>query len=95
MSTKEAYEKKLEAQLAEWNADIEKLKAKANKAEGDIQLEYNKRIDDLHAMRESVEIKLHELKNSSGSAWEDLKVGLDGAFISLDEAVKSAISRFK
>ena len=37
---KEGYIKKLQAQLGGWSAEIEKLKAKAEKAEGDAQLEY-------------------------------------------------------
>ena len=40
MNMKEAYEKKLEAQMEEWSLEIDKLKAKADKAEADSQLEY-------------------------------------------------------
>ena len=40
MSMKEAYEKKMRAKLDEWGAQIDKLKAKADAAEADVQLEY-------------------------------------------------------
>jgi hypothetical protein len=35
MSMKEAYEQKLQAQLDEWGAEIDKLKAKSDNAEAD------------------------------------------------------------
>jgi hypothetical protein len=47
MGMKEAYQKKLQAQLDEWNAEIEQLKAKADKAEAESQLEYYKKIEEL------------------------------------------------
>ena len=54
MGMKEAYEKKLQAQLDEWGAEIDKLKAKADKAEADAQLDYYKEIEELRT-------KLHHL----------------------------------
>lgn len=95
MSMKEAYEKKLQAQLDEWSAEIDKLKAKADSAEGDAQLEYYKKIEELQSMKENVANKLAELKNSGEGAWVDLKAGIDSAWDSLDKALKSASTRFK
>ena len=95
MSTKEAYEKKLQAQLDEWRLEIDKLKAKADKAEADAQLKYYKQIEDLRSRREEVKGKLDKLKASSGDAWKDLKGGIDSAWDALNDALKSARSRFK
>ena len=49
MSEKQAYEKKLEAQLDAWSADIDKLKAKADKVGADTRLEIERRVKDLQA----------------------------------------------
>lgn len=95
MSIKEAYQKKLEAQLDEWSLEIDKLKAKADKAEADSQLEYYKHIEELRAMQETVHSKLDELKAANDDAWEDIKAGVDNAWNSLSNALKSAASRFK
>ena len=95
MSMKEAYQKKLQAQLDEWSAEIDKLKAKADSAEGDAQLEYYKKIEELRSIQEAANNKLTELKHASDDAWEDLKAGLDSAWDSLGNALKSAASRFK
>lgn len=95
MGIKEAYEQKLQAQLDEWKADIDKLKAKANEADADAQIEYYNQIDELRAMQETARNKLTELKESSDDAWEDLKAGIESARTSLGNALKSAKSRFK
>lgn len=95
MNMKEAYQKKLQAQLDEWNSEIDILKAKADKAEADSQLEYYKQIEELRSMQEEANSKLIELKGASDDAWEDLKAGMDNAWDSLGNALKSAKSRFE
>lgn len=95
MSMKEAYEQKLQAQLDEWSAEIDKLKAKTDAAEADVQLEYYKQIEELRSMQEAANNKLVELKDAGDDAWEDLKAGIDSAWGSLGNALKSASSRFK
>ncbi len=94
MGKKEAYEKKIEAQLKEWKIDIDKMKAKADKADAEAKLEYYKQIEDLRTKQEAAQKKLTELKSTGEAAWEDLKAGIDLAWSSLGEAVKSAKSRF-
>ncbi|MCR4291511.1 MAG: hypothetical protein NUV76_01390 [Candidatus Kuenenia sp.] len=95
MSMKEAYEKKFQAQLDEWKAEINKLKAKADKADADAQIEYYKQIEDLRSKQEVAGEKLKEFKDETEDAWEDLKAGVESAWDSLGKAVKSAISQFK
>ena len=94
MSEKQAYEKKVRAQYDEWSAEIDKLKAKANNVEADMQLEYEEKIKELRTLQAAAEEKLEELKNSSDDAWEDVKAGLDAAWDSLGNALRSARSRF-
>lgn len=95
MSMKEAYEQKLQAQLKEWGAEIDRLKAKADDAEADAQLEYYKEIEKLRSMQEAANRKLAELKEASDDAWEDLKADVDSAWDSMSSVLKSASSRFK
>ncbi|MCB2184195.1 MAG: coiled coil domain-containing protein [Desulfobulbaceae bacterium] len=95
MSKKEAYEKKLQAQLDEWEAEIDKLKAKADKAQADAQIDYNEEIEELRAMHAEAKGKLAELRKAGDDAWKDLKMGIESAKDSLGTALKSAFSRFK
>jgi autotransporter translocation and assembly factor TamB len=95
MTMKEAYEKKLEAQLDEWKTEIDKLKAKVEKAEADAQIKYYEQIEDIRAKQKIAQEKLAELKKAGEDASEDLKIGLDKALKNLRGAIESATSRFK
>ncbi|WP_020680563.1 hypothetical protein [Marinobacterium rhizophilum] len=95
MSMKEAYEKKMHAQLDEWDAEIRKLKARADKAQADGQLEYYKQIEDLRERQQRAQEKLDELRRASDTAWEDMRAGIESAWDSMAEAMRKASSRFK
>jgi uncharacterized coiled-coil DUF342 family protein len=95
MNIKESYRQKLQAQLDEWGAEIDKLKARADRADADIKLEYYEQIDDLRVKQQAVTDRLAELKSASDDAWEDLKAGVESARFTLGEAVERAAARFK
>lgn len=95
MSKKEAYEKKLEAQLDEWNAKIDVLKAKAQRAGADAKVDYEETIEDLQQKRAAAKSKLQDLREASDDAWDDLKEGVEQAWDNLGQAVSRATERFK
>ena len=92
---KEVYIHRLQAQFDEWKPEIDRLKAKAEQAAADAKIEYKKLIEDLQAKQKTARVKLDELRQSSGGAWEDLKTGIEGAWSELEKAVKAAISKYK
>ncbi|MDY6823548.1 MAG: hypothetical protein SWH68_07090 [Thermodesulfobacteriota bacterium] len=92
---RDAYVQKLKAKMDEWNAEIDKIEVKADQAEAEAKIEYEKQLADLRAKRKDVEEKIAELQQAGDGAWGDLKVGMDSALDSLRNAVKSAASRFK
>jgi chromosome segregation ATPase len=94
MNEKQAYEKKLQARYDEWSAQIDKLKAKSKQVEANAQLEYARQIKELRAMQEAAGERLGELKDASDDAWKDLKIGVDAAWDSLGNALRSAQARF-
>lgn len=95
MSMKDAYVTKMHAKLDEWSAEIDNLKAKADVAEANVQLEYEQQISELKLKQNEAHKKLLELKNASDGAWEDLKAGVERAWVSVSSAVESATSRFR
>ena len=95
MKNKEAYRQKLEAQMREWSAKIDVLKAKADQAEADAKIEYQNRIEDLRQKKEALQAKLSELQNASDAAWKDIKAGTERAAADLKDALQSALSKFK
>jgi len=92
---KKQYEQKLQAQLDEWSAEIDKLKAKANNMEADAKIEYEREIEKLNSIKESLSDKLAEIKESGDDALEDINVGFHDAMNSLNNAFKLAASRLK
>ena len=95
MADKDAYVQKMQAKLDEWNAEIDKLKAKAAQAEADSRVEYQKQIQNLQEKRQGAEKKLAEVRQAGESAWQDLKAGAQSAWDAMEDALKSARSRFK
>lgn len=94
MNEKTAYEKKQQARLDEWAAEIDKLKAKAKRADAEARIKLNEEIKEAEAMQQKVEDKLAELRSNTDDAWTDIKSGLDEATESLGESLRSAASRF-
>lgn len=95
MNDKEIYKQKFQAQLDGWQADIDKLKAKALTSKSDIQLEINKLTDELEASTKSAKEKLSELTEASGDALASVKSGVESAWDSLKKSVHDAVSKFK
>jgi len=94
MSDRDAYQDKLQAQLDEWKADIDKLRARAAQAEADARIALEREVDELNARREAVAAKLAELRSASGEAFDDLKQGADAARQQLGSAISAAVQRF-
>ena len=95
MNMKEAYQNKLQAQLDEFSAEIVKLKAKAEKAQAGVQLEYYRQIEELRTMHESANSKLVKLKDARNDAWEELTAGIDNAWDTFGNSIQSLTSRRK
>ena len=92
---RKAYERKLDAQLDEWSAQINVLKAKADKAKAEVKIEYYKTIEVLERKQKDARAKLQELKTAGDEAWEDLKTGAEKAWAEVKNAYHDARSRFK
>ena len=94
MDKRDAYEKKQQARLDEWTAEIDKLKAKAERADAEARIKLIEDIGAAEAMQQQVEEQLKDLRSSTDDAWTDVKRGLDEAAESLGSSLRSAASRF-
>jgi len=95
MNDKDLYKQKFQAQLDEWKADIDKLKAKAANAKADVQLDINKLVDELEAKTKVATDKLAELSATGEESWQSLKTGVESSWDSLKSSVRDAVSKFK
>lgn len=95
LSAKQSFQEKLEAQLKEWDAKLDKLKAEAPEQKGKIRTEFEKQLEALAVKRENANEKLQELRKHTEDAWEDLKDGAENAWTDLRVAMERIASRFK
>lgn len=94
MEEKNAYQKKLQAKLDEWQADIDKMMAKAKQASADSQIKYEKQIEELRARRDEMAEQLEKLQKSQSAAWLDMKAGAEKAWDDMNTAMRKAWDRF-
>jgi poly(hydroxyalkanoate) granule-associated protein len=94
VAKKESYQKKLETQLKDWDAQIDQLTAKAKKAKGDAQLKVQGEIDSLRSQRAALQNQFDELRNRGEEAWEDLKEGVEKAWSDINDALGKAANHF-
>jgi chromosome segregation ATPase len=95
MNEKELYQQKKQAQLDEWQAELEELKAKASGASADAQLKMNTQIEALEGKIEEGKAKLAEIGEASEGAWESIKEGVESAWDSMKSAFSDAAAKFK
>jgi predicted nuclease with TOPRIM domain len=95
MSTREAFIRRMQEKLEEWNAEIDTLSAKADKLTAGVSNDYHGRIESLKVKQAAAREKMEELQHAGEGAWEDLKSGTEMAWTAMGEALDSAKNRFK
>jgi poly(hydroxyalkanoate) granule-associated protein len=94
VAKKVSYQKKLEAQLRDWDAQLDQLMAQAQKAKEDARLKIQGEIDNLRRQRAALQHQLDELRSRGEEAWEDLKKGVDKAWGDINEALGKVAAHF-
>jgi chromosome segregation ATPase len=92
---KQVFQQKLEAQLKDWDAKLDELKAKTNEAKTELRADYEKQLEILSDKRATAQAKLQELRLRTEDAWEDLKGGTERAWDEMRKALDQIASRFK
>ena len=95
MKDRKLQEQKFRAQLDEWKAEIEKLKAQAMKAGTDVGLHMNRQIGALESKVADAERRFTELSRASDDAWGEIRNGVEEAWKSLKTAFIDAVSKYK
>ncbi len=90
----QAVREQMETKLDEYGKEIDQLQAKAEKLEGDARAKAEQQLTALRQKRDAVAEKVKELGSSSGSAWEQLKSGIDAAMEDLANTYKNVVAEF-
>ncbi len=91
---RDAYVQQMKARMDEWNAEIDKLKAKADQAKAGSKIEYQRQIEDLREKRNKFQHRITEIEQAGEGAWEDLKQGVENSWEALKLSLSKAKSRF-
>ena len=94
-TAKQVFQQKLEAQLKDWDARLDELKAKALEAKAELRADYEKQLETLSSKRTVAHAKLQELRLRTEDAWEDLKGGTERAWDEMRKALDQITSSFK
>ena len=92
---KETYQQKIQEQLDEWRADIDRLKEKAKNATAETKLKYQDNIDKLEHKMDEGKSKLKNLKESSAEAWDAVKDGADSIWDTMQATFAEVKERLK
>lgn len=90
----ETYKAKFDGAIRQWNAEADKLQAKAERAGADAQAKFKEQFAEIRQKESAVRERLTEFGNAAQSASEDLKAGLDKAVSDFSDAVEKARQQF-
>ncbi len=95
MENQDLYKQKLEAKIAEWNAELDKLRAKSKGASADVQLDFDAKISEFQHKLDAGKAELARLSDQSSDAMDSLKEGLENAWAALSTACSDALEKMK
>ena len=94
MSKRDEYVEKLKAQLEQWNTEVVRWEAKAQKAQAGARVEYEKQLKEVRRQRDQALEQMKRVQAATGDAWVDLVRGADEAWAKMREALEKARSHF-
>ena len=95
MSLKDVYREKMEAKLAEQQARLDLLKARAKMAVADGKIMAYEELADAEQKMAAAQVKLKELAQASQGAFQEMKAGMENAWVALKSASQKAAQKYK
>jgi hypothetical protein len=86
METVEAHVGRMEAELKQWGARLDKLLTKVDAAGAGAKVDYRKRLDDLKEKYIVAEARFADLKAAGSAKWDTFKGGVESAWHELETA---------
>lgn len=87
MDNKEKYIERLKTKLDEWNEEINRLEAKAKKAEAGARERYEKELQNLRAYYSEARQKYLNIQKATKDTWETLRQEAEEASGKIREAI--------
>jgi DNA repair exonuclease SbcCD ATPase subunit len=85
---KEAYQRKIEAKVDQWRAELDKLRAQAREAQAEGRLQA---ISSLKTLQQEATRRLEELKAAGESGWQDARQAVDRVVTEFESAYQRLV----
>ena len=95
MATNDAFREQIEANLKAWDSQLEHLKAQAHLASENARVIYENELEELERQRVKAQQMLQDLGTRSGNAWEEMRQGVEKAWLDLSQSLAKVSSHFK
>ncbi len=92
MDDKKLNKEKRQAQLDEWKAEIDVLKARADKASAETRLKLKKKIAEAEDSLDNAKSKLAEIVEAGDEKWQSFRSGLENSIKSIKSSIEEKIS---
>lgn len=95
MQARDLYKQKYEAQLHEWSAKVDELKAHSDKLTAQAKIDMLPRIETLQGKVDGAKAKLHDIATATDDKWDDVKKSTELAWNDVKAAVEGAYEAIK
>jgi hypothetical protein len=95
METRNAYKEKYEAQLKEWGARVDVIKAQAQKLNAQVKIDVASHVDRVHERYAAAKVSLEDIARATDDKWNDARSGADRVWHDLEHAVEGALAALK
>lgn len=86
------YVTRMETQLKKWDADVDALAAKSEKASAQARAAYHEQIKNLRASRDAAQKTFQEIRVASESAGARMQAGMEMAWETMQKALEKVSS---
>jgi len=95
METRELYKQKYEAQLHEWSARLDVMKAQTEKLSAQAKLDAKPHLDAVHSKFNIAKAKLNEIATAADDKWHGVVTDVDHAWKEFKAAADGALDALK
>jgi uncharacterized coiled-coil DUF342 family protein len=88
MSMNSEYLARMETQLKKWDADVDALAAKGEKANAEARAAYHERIKDLRVSRDAAQRRFQEIRAATESAGAQMQTGMEVAWKTMQKTLE-------
>ena len=92
MGTNAEYVARMQTQLKQWDADVDALAARGEKASAEARIAYQERIKGLRASRDAAHKRFQEIRVASESAGAQMQAGMRTAWETMQKALEKMAS---